>query len=101
MGRLKRRAQDLTLSHGRFHIPVCEKTIMRANRMGHTNRVLHLAHKKRRAIRFRLLILAGDDLLQQLGAKLVGDSPNLVTHLMDTINLENGYTADLGVVEVN
>ena len=99
---LKRWAEDLSPhSPELIHIRVSDKTLMGKKWMAHANQVLRLAKRNLLAIRFRFLEEVVVDLPRQAAGKVVGGARELAVDLIDTGDSEYGYTADLGLDEVN
>ena len=84
-----------------INIRVSNKTLMGKNWMQEANWLLRLVHWILRAIRFRFPEDVVDNLLQQASGKLDREARQLALDLIDTSDLQYGYTADLGVDEVH
>ena len=82
------------------HITVYNVTLLGKSWMHRRNQMLRLVHPAIRAVRFCFLVAAVQDLCQQSSRKLIRTPHEFGTRVIDTKDLQHGWTADLGVSNV-
>ena len=98
---LKLWAQQLpTPSPKVVHITVSDVTLLGKSWMHRCNQMLRLVHPAIRAVHFRFPVAAVQHLCQQSLGELIGTPHEFGTRVIDTKDLQHGWTADLGVSHV-
>ena len=82
------------------HINVVDVTLLGKGWMYRVNNKLRSVHPSLQAIRFRFPVDAVHDLCQQATARLDTSTRQFGLEIVDTSDLQYGYTADVGVTEV-
>ena len=82
------------------HITVSYVTLLGKSWMHRCNQMLRLVHPAIHAVRFRFHVAAVQNLCQQSSRKLTGTPHEFGTRVIDTKNVQHGWTADLGVSHV-
>ena len=82
------------------HITVSDVTLLGKSRMHRRNQMLRPVHPAIRAVRFRFPVAAVQDLCQQSSGKLISTPHKSGTRVIDTKDLQHGWTTDLGVTHV-
>ena len=82
------------------HITVSAVTLLGKSWMPRCNQMLRLSHPGIRTVRFRFHVVAVQDLCQLSSGKLIGTPLDFGTRVIDTKDLQHGWTADLDVSHV-
>ena len=82
------------------HINVSDVTLLGKSWMHRRNQMLRQVHPALCAIRFRFLVAAVQNLVQQSSGKLICAPHDFGTRVHDTKDLQHGLTSDLGVRHV-
>ena len=82
------------------HIPVSDVTLLRKSWMHRRNQRLRLVHPAIRAVRFGFRVVVVQDLCEHSSGKRIGTRHGFRTRVIDTKDLQHGWTADLGVSHV-
>ena len=99
--KLKLKAQQLPApSPEVVHFTVSDVTLLAKSWMHQCNQMLRVVHLAIRAARFRFSVAAVQDLLQKSSEKLIGTPQEFGTRVIDTKDVQHGWTAHLGVSNV-
>ena len=82
------------------HITVSDVALLGKSWMHRCNQMLGLVHPAIRALRLRFLVAADQNLCQQSSRKQIGTPNEFGTRVIDTKDLQHGWTAHLGVRHV-